>query len=630
LARPDAKPGKKRKEKRKDRKKKIMAAASSSTSSSLALAGLASGINWTNIINDMAAAEAAPITQWQGQQTTLNSENSAYQTIGTDLANLQTDATTLSSAGFFQNTTTSISNSDVATATTQSGTPVGTYAFSVSQMATAAAINGHTISAQPIGSADVALNDSAFANPITAGTFTVNGETVTVAATDTLQDVLNNISTATGGAVTAAYSPTSDEITLTSSDPITLGSSADTSNFLQATQLYANDNITGSVTSLAPLAGININVAASQANLATAVTDGGSGQGAFEINGVTINYDSSTDSVSGILQSINNSSAGVTATYDGANNRFVLTNNNTGNLGLTMQDVTGNFLAATGLSSGALQAGNNLQYSINGSNPMTSESNTIDASSLGLTGLSITALTNGSTSITVSPDTTTIATAITNFVNDYNTIQNYLNAQTTVSTSTSSSTDTSASTTGTPGILMGDMDAEGIATDLRQLVDSSPLSGIVENLNDIGISSDGNDNLLTTSSLVLNDALANNLGQITQLFSDPTSGIATTVSSYITNALSSGGIVKTKEQNLTNQYTALGTSITNLQTKITSDEAEMQNQFVEMEDAISSIDVDKEYLTAYFNSATTTTDAPTAASSNSNDSSGSSSSSSGL
>jgi flagellar hook-associated protein 2 len=614
--------GQKRKDHRKERKKKIMAAATSSSSSSLALAGLASGIDWTNIINDMAAAESAPITQWQTQQTTLNSENSAYQSIGTDLTNLQNDATTLSSASFFQNTTTSSSNSEVASATTQSGTPLGTYAFSVSQLATAAIQNGHAVSAQPIGSTNVALNDSAFADPITAGTFTVNGQTITVAATDTLQSVFDQISTATSDAVTASYSSTSDEITLTSTSPITLGSSADTSNFLQAAQLYTNGQ--DSVTSLNALAGININTPANQANLSTAIFDGGSGQGAFEINGVTVNYDASTESVNDILQSINDSAAGVTASYDGANNRFVLTNNNTGNLSMTLQDVTGNFLAATGLSSGTLQAGANLQYSINDSATKTSQSNTIDASSLGLTGLSITAQDTGSTSITVSSDTDTIATAINSFVSDYNAVQNYVNSQTTVSASTSSTT-TTGSTTGTPGILMGDMDAEGIATDLRQLVDASPLSGLVENLNDIGISSDGNDNLLTTNSTVLNDSLANNLSQITQLFSDPTSGIATTIGSYVTSTLSSSGIVATKEQSLTKQTSALSTSITNLQTKIAGDEAEMQNQFVLMEDAISSINVDKEYLTAYFNSPATTTSAPTAATSSS-----SSSSSSGL
>jgi flagellar hook-associated protein 2 len=594
-----------------------MAAVTSSTSSSLALSGLASGINWTAIINDMAAAESAPITQMQTQQTSLNSEDTDYKTIGTDLTNLQNDVTTLSSPDFFQTATTSSSSPDIASATAQTGTPLGTYSFAVSQFATAAAQNGSNVSAQPISSTDVvsgvSLSDPAFATPITAGTFTVNGQTITIATSDTLQDVFNDISTATNGAVTASYNSGSDEITLASSSPISLGSSADTSNFLQATQLYTNGG--GNVTSLGALASINLDANAAESNLATTITDGGNGQGAFVINGVTINYDASTDSVNTILQAINNSAAGVTASYDGANNRFVLTNNNTGNLGITMQDVTGNFLAATGLSSGTLQAGDNLQYSLNGSATMTSQSNTIDASSQGLTGLSITAQAVGSTNITVSPDTTTIANAITSFVNDYNTVQNYITSQTTISSTTSSttgSTDSTTTTTGTPGILMGDMDAEGIATSLRQLVDASPLSGIVQNLNDIGISSEGNDNLLTTNSTVLNDALSNNLTQVSQLFTDPTSGLATTVGSYLTDTLSSNGVITTKETNLTSQSTAIGTSITTLQTKITNDEAEMQNQFVEMEDAINTIDVSKQYLTAYFNSPATTTDAPTA------------------
>jgi flagellar hook-associated protein 2 len=295
-------------------------------------------------------------------------------------------------------------------------------------------------------------------------------------------------------------------------------------------------------------------------------------------------------------------------------------------MGMTLQDVTGNFLAATGLASGALQAGANLQYSLDGSATLTSESNTVDASSAGLAGLSITAQATGSADITVGSDTTTIANAITAFVNDYNTVQNYIASQTTISSSTTSTTgatDSTTSTTGTPGLLMGDMDAEGIATNLRQLVDASPLSGIIQNLNDLGITSDGTDNLLTANSVVLNTTLANNLGQVAQLFTDPTSGLATTVSSYLTNALSSNGVISTKEQNLTNETTALSTSITSLQNTITSEESEMQSQFVAMEDAISSINVDKEYLTAYFNSPTTTTDAPTAASSGSSSSSSS-------
>jgi flagellar hook-associated protein 2 len=607
-----------------------MAAITSSGSSSLALSGLASGLDWTSIINDMVQAESAPVTQMQTHQTAINSQNSSYQTIGTDLTALQNDVTTLSSAAFFQTTTASSSDSSVAGATSQAGAPLGTYSFFVSQLGTAAAQQGSAVSAQPISSSDdvsnVVLGSAGFADPITGGTFTINGQTINISTSDTLQSDFNQINTATGGAVTASYDSSTDEITLSSSSAITLGSSADTSNFLQATQLYNNG--TGAVTSLGALAGINLGATANQSNLSTAITDGGNGQGAFEINGVTINYDTSTNSVNDILESINNSEAGVTASYDGANHRFVLTNNSTGDMGMTLQDVTGNFLAATGLSSGSLQAGANLQYSLDGGATQTSQSNTIDASSEGLTGLSITALSNGTSNITVSPDTNTIATAITQFVTDYNAVQNYIKAQTTVSSTTSSttgSTDSTTSTTGTPGILMGDMDAEDIATTLRQLTDGSPLSGIVQNLNDLGVTSDGTDNLLTANTTVLNTALTNNLSQVTQLFTDPTSGLATTLGAYLTNTLSSSGVVSTKEQNLTSQSTDIGTSITTLEQKITNDESQMQNQFVEMEDAISSINVSKQYLNDYFNggSSGSANAAPAPASSSSSSSSGS-------
>jgi flagellar hook-associated protein 2 len=584
------------------------------------MSGLASGINWTAIIDDMAAAEEAPETQMESEQSTLQSQNSAYKTIGTDLTTLNDDLTTLKDPSFFLTRTTASSLSDVASATAATGTPVGTYSFTVSKLATDAVQQGATVSAQPISSTNdvsgVTLSNAAFAEPVTGGTFTVNGQTITISTSDTLQSVFSQIATATAnaGAVTASYDSSTDEITLSSSAPIVLGSATDTSNFLQAAQLYTNG--TGAITSASALGAVNLDSAASSANLTTAINDGGSGKGAFDINGVTINFDASTDSINSILQDINDSGAGVTATYDGVNHRFDLTNNTTGNMGMSMKDVSGNFLAATGLSTGKLQAGSNLQYGINGGGTLTSDSNTIDASNVGLTGLSITALSTGTTNISVSADTSTISSAISTFVNDYNTVQKYIASQT-ATTTTSSGT--------TPGTLTGDMDAENIETSLRQLVTASPISGVVQNLSDIGIASNGTDNTLALSSDTLNQALSSNLSQVSQLFTDSTSGLATTLGSYLTDTTSSSGVLATKEQNLTTQYNTLATSITNLQTKITNDENEMQNQFVTMEDAINKINVSKEYLTAYFDSnSSSTTSAPVSQNSSSSSSSDSS------
>jgi flagellar capping protein FliD len=111
------------------------------------------------------------------------------------------------------------------------------------------------------------------------------------------------------------------------------------------------------------------------------------------------------------------------------------------------------------------------------------------------------------------------------------------------------------------------------------------------------------------------------LSQVSQLFTNPTSGLATTVGSYLTDTLSSSGLISSKEQSFTNQSSDITTSITTLQQKITSDETEMQNQFVEMEDAISSINISKEYLNDYFDSSSASDQsAPQAASSSSSSS----------
>lgn len=330
-----------------------------------------------------------------------------------------------------------------------------------------------------------------------------------------------------------------------------------------------------------------------------------------------ITFDASTDTVADVLQAINSSAAGVTATYDSVNNRFELTDTTAGNVGISLQDVTGNFLAATGLSSGTLKAGTNLEYSINNGGTLTSQTNTIDAGSSGLTGLSITALSKGITTISVNSDTSTISSAISSFVTDYNAVQTYISSQT---ASTTSSTGTV-----TPGLLTGDMDAEGIATTLRQLVDATPPGGAtgVENLNDLGITSNGNDNTLSLAdTATLTTALTSNLSAVQNLFTNSTTGLATTLQSYLSDVTGSKGVLATDESSMTNEAKTLATSITTLQAKISNDQTTLDNQFADMETAISKINTEKQYLDDYFSSSSASDQtAPTAVGSGSSSSS---------
>ena len=67
----------------------------STTGSSLAIAGVASGVNWQTIVEELAQAERAPETEWESQQSAINAQNSAFTTIANDLTALQTDVQNL-------------------------------------------------------------------------------------------------------------------------------------------------------------------------------------------------------------------------------------------------------------------------------------------------------------------------------------------------------------------------------------------------------------------------------------------------------------------------------------------------------------------------------------------------------
>src|ERR1019366_52561 len=297
------------------------------------------------------------------------------------------------------------------------------------------------------------------------------------------------------------YDKTTDKITVSSASAITLGSAADTSNFLQIAKLYNNGS--GAVTSLDKLGRVNTGVTLASADLQTAVSDGGGGDGAFTVNGVTINFNVGTDTVQSVLDKINSSAAGVSASYDVVNNRFVLANKTTGDVGIALSDVRGNFLAATGFSGGAFARGHNLTYTVNDGPTLVSQSNTIDANSSGISGLSVTALTKDKTTVTVSSDTSALATGMQNFVTHYNDVQSY------ITTNAASTTDSTGRVTA--GTLTGDINAGDLATRLRSSIFSpvsvSGLSATYSMLANLGITSNGHNNTVTMDSSKLTDAL---------------------------------------------------------------------------------------------------------------------------
>ncbi len=575
-----------------------------SSGPNLAISGLASGMDWATIVTELANAERAPETQWQASQTTIATEQSAYSTISTELSTLQLDAENLMDPSFFGSVTASSSNTAVASASASSGTPVGAYTFDISQLATASQLTGTAGVSQVLDPGgdpgSVTIGSAGFSSPVTAGTFTVDGAPVTIATTDSLQDVFNAIASATANKVTASYSATTDKISLTSSDgsAITLGSATDTSNFLQVAQLYSdnggNTQNTGTVTSTAALGHVNTTAVMSSADLKTPIAGGSSGSGSFVINGVTFGYNPTTDTIQDILNNINESAAGVSASYNSVSNQFVLANDNTGDVGISMKDVTGNFLAATGLSGGAMKLGANLQYTLNGgAQTIVSQSNTIDSTSSGILGLSVTATSPGTTTVNVASDTTTISNQIQQFVTDYNTLQTYMTSQQAVVSA--------ADGTVQPGTLTGDSTTTDMVNNLRSaidaVVDPSGSTGAVTSLADLGFQSNGqNDSLSLTDSSTLTTMLTSHLSDVEALFTNSTSGLATSVNSYIVSVTGTNGILPNRTADLTAQNTDLTNQISNLESKINADTDTWNSEFQNMETAESQTNQELTYL----------------------------------
>lgn len=564
----------------------------------LSLSGLASGFDWKTVVSQLIEVERAPEKRLLGDQNEIQQRNNAYSSIKTQLSVLQTRLKALADPTLYDSRLVQAGDASVAGVSADPTAPLGQFTFDFQQLATAARQIGTTDIGKKLSDTNdvsgVILSSAGFSTAVTEGTFTVNGAQVSIVSTDSLQGVFDKISAATGGVVTGSYDSTTDEITLQSSGGnIVLGSATDTSNFLQTAKLYNNGS--SSVSSASQLGGVRKAATLAEGNFAMAVSDGGGGAGKFKINGVEISFSATADSLGNVIDRINKSDAGVTASFDQANDRLVLTNKSTGDVGVALEDVTGNFLAASGLSGGTLERGKNLLYSIDGGGTLVSQSNTITETNSGVAGLTVTALKQQSTVISVTSDTKKVKTAIQDFLTEYN------KAQSIIDTQTASTTDAQGKVTA--GTLSNDSYASEIASALRSL-SYTQISGLPESLNhlaDIGIITDGNSNSLTLDDEgALDAALSGNLSGIQKLFSDSGTGIAAKLNSFVDSTIGDDGTLIAKQDSLTKQSADIDTQIADMERIIADHKQSLTDSFVAMETAEAKINQQLQFLQQRF------------------------------
>jgi flagellar hook-associated protein 2 len=403
--------------------------------------------------------------------------------------------------------------------------------------------------------------------------------------------------------VTASYDSTTDKISLTSATPgtpITLGAANDTSNFLGVARL-ANGTNTGVIASGTALGATSQSAPLASARLRNYITAvDGSGNGTFTVNGVSIAYNVNTDSLSTILGRISGSSAGVSASYDAAADRVVLTNKSTGDLGLSVSEAAGGFLDAVGLSGAStLARGDDAQFTVNGGPTLTSTSNTLTAASHGITGLSLTANSETSQTITVDANTTGMRTAIDDFIKKFNSVQQYIDDATKI---------TSANGKVTTAILANNREIQSWQTTMRSTAFAavSGLSGTITRLESMGIDfTAGTSQLAVKNPAKLEAALRDKPSEVEAFFKTASTGFAAKFEAFNTSIIGasgtgSGGMLGSQKETLTKGNTSIDVQIANIERQLASEKARMEAGFLAMENAQATIKNMSAQLTSAF------------------------------
>ena len=129
------------------------------------------------------------------------------------------------------------------------------------------------------------------------------------------------------------------------------------------------------------------------------------------------------------------------------------------------------------------------------------------------------------------------------------------------------------------------------------VVDPSGSTGAVTSLADLGFQSNGqNDSLSLTDSSTLTTMLTSHLSDVEALFTNSTSGLATSVNSYIVSVTGTNGILPNRTADLTAQNTDLTNQISNLESKINADTDTWNSEFQNMETAESQTNQELTYL----------------------------------
>jgi flagellar hook-associated protein 2 len=493
--------------------------------------GLASGINYDQLIQQVQDAAQGPVTTLQTRQATYQKEISAVLSVSTKLSTLLAVASSVNNPANFNTNNVSVGTTaggaSLLLATASSAATTGTYAVSVKQLAKASKLAAAGFVDQ--NSTAVASGDGTFKFKVSnAGA----EYSVAVSAGTTLQALRDSINSA-GGGVTATIindgtgsnpyrlilaandSGGSNSITITNNNT-TLDF---TNKKVEAAYAFTGNSFAGTVTSNA---GNNYTGSTNKTFLIQAVTGGVPGTATYKYSidgGLTyLGYGGVAYSAT---SGTGTSGAGITA----AAAATAIDGNGTTNEGVQIDfGATGTLVAGDRFSvdvfAPTFQTGQDAVVVVDGTT-YTKSTNIVADIIQGVTlNLQQADTTNGVT-VSVSSDATAAVGKIKNFVTAYNDFNTFLNGQLNYDPTTKQASP-----------LLGDPAIRAIQRQLKDIV-SGQIPGLTTgkaNLSQIGITSNSKTGALTVNEATLSSAISSDPDGVRRLFL----GIGTPSSSAIT------------------------------------------------------------------------------------------------
>lgn len=498
--------------------------------------GLVSGIDFDQVVEAMIEIKRQPIVRLQEQRDKLRLQSELWREIQQKLSDLQNAVSSLLKKSQALPSSANSSAPDLLRVTANANAVAGSYQITVKQLATSTRVSsgfsGHTLGiGAPVDINSTLQSHRSVLGTVTAGNFTVNGVQINIdPTTDTLSDIINRINSS-GAGVTASYDASTDTIVLSSSNPIALGAPNDTSNFLQVTGLLGSSQTFDGTKyvrqSTAHLGRMRANVPLQNDNLRVALSQT---TGSFTINGVTITYDASVDSLNTIIQRINQNVPDVQAYYDPMTDKVVLVSKTTGSNSVARADVNGNLLDALGLLDNGANAraqvnlGKDAIIQVAGFNndrDIVRSSNTIGDVVPGVTLQLLGADPSKTVTVTVGQDKTALKNAVKNFVDKFNAAVSLMYQRLTEKPVENPKTDAEKKT----GLLRGDNTLVFVRSTLVREV-TTPVGGLPSDLQmlaQIGIRLN-NDGTLSVDEAKLQAAIDSDPEKVFRLFFNDANG----------------------------------------------------------------------------------------------------------